>query len=178
MTSLPLMRLSQTRPSLSSYSLPKKTPYTPYSARRAFFLTSNSTLLISSTLGNVGCFRLSGSSIAKKSCDRPPCTVPVEDAAIACSSVVFAFFAVSSSSISAFVRFLPFPLAFVGSGAVGSVVEVDLDDDAGYGIEGGEMSSMDAVRATAASHSDCQHWSTHIYSGVLALSRSFLLFFC
>lgn len=57
---------------------------------------------------------------------------------------------------------MPFPLAFVGSDAVGSVVEVDLDDDAGYGIEGGEMSSMDAVRATAASHSVDQYWPPHI----------------
>ena len=66
----------------------------------------------------------------------------------------------------------------MGSGAVDSVVEIDLDDDAGYGIEGGEMSSMDAVRATAASHSDRQYWVPHIYSGVLTLSRSLLFFFC
>lgn len=46
----------------------------------------------------------------------------------------------------------------MGSGAVGPPVDVDLDDDAGYGIEGGEMSSMDAVRATAASHSVDQYW--------------------
>jgi hypothetical protein len=128
--------------------------YTPYSALRAFFLTSSNTLLISSTLGNVGCFKLSGSSIAKKSCDNPAC--PVVLGAVASASAVFAFFATSSSSISAFVRFFPFPFPFVAAGAgAGAGVSVDLDDEAGYGIDGGEISSMAAVRATAASHSEC-----------------------
>jgi hypothetical protein len=33
------------------------------------------------------------------------------------------------------------------------VVSVDLEDEAGYGIDGVEIVSMAAVRATAASHS-------------------------
>jgi hypothetical protein len=127
--------------------------YTPYSALRAFFLTSNNTLLISSTLGNVGCFKLSGSSIAKKSCDNPAC--PVVLGAVASASAVFDFFATSSSSISAFVRFFPFPFPFVAAGA-GAGGSVDFDDEAGYGIDGGEISRMAAVRATAASHSNGQ----------------------
>jgi len=127
--------------------------YTPYSALRAFFLTSNNTLLISSTLGNDGCFKLSGSNIDKKSCDNPAC--PVLVAGVDDSSAVLVFLADSSSSISAFVRFLPFPFPFadVAAGAASVGASVDVDDDAGYGIDGAGISRMAAVRATAASHS-------------------------
>jgi hypothetical protein len=118
--------------------------------------------------------------MAKKSCDRPACAepVPVDEAATACSSEVFAFFAVSSSSISAFVRFLPFPFDFGVD--VGSVVEVevDLDEDAGYGIEGGDMSRIEAVRATAASHSNYQLPYCNPDPEWLTLSRRLFLFLC
>lgn len=45
---------------------------------------------------------------------------------------------------------------------------MDLEEEAGYGIEGGEISSTAAVRATAASHSDRQ-------LGHAAILRAYLL---
>jgi hypothetical protein len=53
------------------------------------------------------------------------------------------------------LRLPPPPFVAAGVGA-GAGVSVDLDEEAGYGIDGGEISSMAAVRATAASHSNCQ----------------------